>query len=87
MGRLLDQTDDEWPIIRSNIKQTMTVWGRLGKPFSSERAYYRVEGMFYMAVTDALLLFCSKTWVLLSATKRELEGTQMDFLSHIIGKR
>ena len=43
--------------------------------------------MFYRAVTQAVLLFGSYTWVLSGATERTMEGTHTRFLRHITGKR
>ena len=31
LGRTLDQTDDECPVVIQNIKRDQKVWGRLGE--------------------------------------------------------
>ena len=31
LGRPLDQMDDDWLMVRQNVKQARRVWGRLGK--------------------------------------------------------
>ena len=31
LGRLLDQTEDDWLVVKCNGKRVWKVWGRLGK--------------------------------------------------------
>ena len=64
LGRPLDQTDDDWPVVRRNIMHVRLVWGRLGTLLQQEGADPRVAAMFYRAVVQAILLYGSETWVL-----------------------
>ena len=52
-----------------------------------ERTYPRVAESFYRAVTQAVLLFGSETWVLSEAMVRTVEGTQTRFQRQIMGKQ
>ena len=42
--------------------------------------------MFFRAVTQAVLIFGSETWVLLAAMERAVEGTHTRFLGKTTGK-
>ena len=87
MGRPIDHTCDNWPEIRWNIKRASPVWGRLVKMLRREGGYSKMAEIFYMAVTQAVLLFGLDTWVLLSVMEKMMEGTHTCFLKHIMGKR
>ena len=43
--------------------------------------------MFYRSVARAVLIFGSKTWVILAELDRKIEGIHMSFLRHITGKQ
>ena len=43
--------------------------------------------IFYRAVSQAILLYGSETWVLSSEMDNKLEGLNTDFLRHITGNR
>ena len=61
LGRPLDQTDDYWMAVIGNFKWAQKVWRRLGKLLIREVEDPKVAEMFYRAVTQAVLLFGSKT--------------------------
>ena len=86
MGQTLDQTDDDWPVVMRNIMRPISVWGNLWALLRRGGADPRVSEMFYRVVAQAALLFGFDTWVLLTATKRKVEGANMGFLKHITGK-
>ena len=86
-GRPLDQTDNDWIAIRQNIMLSRTVWGRLGEILRREGVYPRVEAMFYRSVEQAVLLFGLDTWLISVSIERKVEGTYMDYLRQITGKR
>ena len=51
LGITLNQTEDDWPVVRWNINQARKVWGRLGEFMRREGADPIVAKMFYRAVT------------------------------------
>ena len=60
----LDQTYDDWPLVRRNFKRARRVWGRLGKLLIMEGADPKVAAILYRAVTQAVFLFGLEPWVL-----------------------
>ena len=52
-----------------------------------EGDYRKVAAMLYRAVTQAVLLFGLKTWVLLTEMERTVEGTHTSFLRQTMGKQ
>ena len=57
LGRHLDQTYDDWPVIRRNIKRVKKVWGVLGKFLIRKGADPSVVEMFYRVVINVVILF------------------------------
>ena len=87
LGRTLDQTDDDWSVVRRNITRTRSVWGRLGTIMRREGVVPNVFAVFYRAVEQAVLIFESETWELLAAMEWKFKRTHMCFLRQIMGKR
>ena len=87
LGRILDQSDDDWPSVLQNVGKARRVWSQLGKLLWREGVEPRVPNMFYWAVVQAVLLFGAETWVLSEAMLRRLEGVHVGFLRHITGQR
>ena len=52
-----------------------------------EGDYHKVVAMLYRAVTQAVILFGLKTWVLLTEMERTVEGTHTSFLRQTMGKQ
>ena len=50
LGITLDQTYDDWPVVRLNIMRARLVWGRMRTLLRREGADPRVSEMFYRAV-------------------------------------
>ena len=50
LGRTLDQTYDDWPVVGLNIMRARLVWGRMRTLLRREGADPRVSEMFYRAV-------------------------------------
>ena len=65
LGRILTVIDDDWPEVVGNLRKAEKSWGRLAKVLSREGADPKVSWAFYIAVTQAVLLFGSETWVLM----------------------
>ena len=64
LGRLLTATDDYWPAVAGNIRKARVIWGRLARVLGREGADLKVSRSFYTALTQQVLLFGAKTWVL-----------------------
>ena len=64
LGRLLTATDDDWLAVAEKIKKARQSWGRLAMVLGREGADPKVSRNFYIAVTQAVLLFGSETWAL-----------------------
>ena len=72
--RLITFDDDDTQAVRGNLKKDRIVWSRISRVLRAENASARVCGMFHKATAQSVLLFGSKTWVLLPATLQLLEG-------------
>ena len=86
MGRPLEKSGKDWPAVRRNIRKVQQVWGRLGKLLRMEGGDPFVSDIFYRSVVQAVMLFWSKTLVLLAAITERLEGVYMVFLRKVMGK-
>ena len=87
LGSPLDQTDDDWPVLRRNFKWARRVWGRLGNMLRREGLDSKVAAMFYRAGVQTVILFGSESWVLYTEMEKMVEWTQTRFLRQITGKR
>ena len=68
--RPLDQIYDNCPAICQNIKRTRKAWGRPGNILGREEAYTQVTTMLYKELVQAILIFGSELWVMLSDIER-----------------
>ena len=57
LGRVLTNTDDDWPAVAGNIRKARANWGRLARILGREGADLKVTRSFYTAVTQQVLLF------------------------------
>ena len=57
LGRVLTNTDDDWPALAGNIRKVRASWGKLAKILGREGADLKVTRSFYTAVTQQVLLF------------------------------
>ena len=64
LGQALSSCNNDWPIVEQNLHRAQRKWGRLVKIFGREGMDMRMEGIFYVAVMQEVLLFGSETWVL-----------------------
>ena len=87
LGQTINQTDDDWPVVRQNILRTRLVWGRLGALMRREGSEHKVSEFFYREVVQAVLLFGTENWILLAAIERKSEVSHTCFLQHITGKQ
>ena len=76
LGRLLTATDNDWPAVTWNITKAQRSWGRLAKVLGREGSDPKVSPTFYIAVSQAVLLFGAETWVLPSKIENALDAFQ-----------
>jgi hypothetical protein len=74
LGRLLAQDDDDLQAIRNQMRKARGTWARVGQVLRAENVPPRIAAKFYKAIVQAVLLYGSKTWVLLTAALASLEG-------------
>jgi hypothetical protein len=74
LGCLLAQDDDDIKAIRAQLRKARATWARVGQVLQAENVPLRVAAKFYKAVVQAVLLYGSKTWVLLTTALVSLEG-------------
>ena len=60
LGRILHQSDEDWPAVLWNIRRVIQVWGRLEKLLGWKGADPIMLEKFYCAVVQAVLLFGSE---------------------------
>ena len=76
LGRILTITDDDWPAVARNIRKARVTWGRMARILGREGADPKVSLNFYIAVTQQVLLFGAKTWVLTKKMEAALDAFQ-----------
>ena len=64
LGKILTATDNIWPAVVVNLRDARRSWGRLSRVLNREGADPKVSWAFYIAVTQAVFLFGSETWLL-----------------------
>ncbi len=74
LGRLLAQDNDDIQAIRNQMRKARCTWARVGQVLQVENVPPWIAVKFYQAVVQAVLLYGSKTWVLLTAALASLEG-------------
>ena len=57
LGRILTETDDDWPSVVGNLRKAKQSWGRVSRVIIREGADPKVSQAFYIAVTQAVFLF------------------------------
>ena len=65
LGIILRATDDDWLAVVGNLGKARRSWGRLSQVLGREGADPKVSRAFYTAVTQAVFIFGSETWVLM----------------------
>ena len=86
LGRILTATDDDWPEVVGNLRKARRSWGRLARVLSREGVDPKVSRTFYIAVTQAVLIFGSETWVLTARMKKALDIFHSRVARKITGK-
>ena len=71
---MLTATDDDWPAVARNLVRNRKKWGRLEIILGREGADPKVSRMFYIAVTQQVLLFGAESWVLTGKMEAALDA-------------
>ena len=87
LRRILTATDDDWPAVAGNLKKARQSWGRLARVLGRESADPKVSRTFYIAVTQAVLLFGSETWVLTSRMEKALDNFHSKVAQKLKGRQ
>ena len=80
-------TDDDWPAVAGNIKKAQRSWGRLAKVLVREGADPKVSRTFYIAVTQAVLIFRAETGVLTKKMEKALDTFQGRVARKLAGRQ
>lgn len=64
LGRLLTSNDSDWPTLYHNLSKARRQWSCIARVLVTEHVQPKAAGMFYKAVVQSILLYCSETWVL-----------------------
>ena len=87
LGRILTATDENWPAVVGNLKKARISWGRLSRVLGREGADPKLSRAFYIAVTQAVLIFGLETWVLTERMEKDLDSFQSRVARKITGRQ
>ena len=86
LGRVLTATDDDWPAVARNLYRERATWGRMARILGREGADPKVSRMFYIAVTQQVLLFGAEYWVLTGKIEAALDAFQGRVARRLTGR-
>ena len=86
LGRILTNTDDDWPEVAGNLRKARVTWGRMARILGREGADPKVSRNFYIAVTQQVLLFGVETWVLTKRMEAALDAFQGRVARRLTGR-
>ena len=86
LGRVLTNTDDDWPAVAGNIRKARASWGRLARILGREGAYLKVTHSIYTAVTQQVLLFGAESQVLSKSMESALDDFQGRVARQLTGR-
>ena len=87
LGRVLTNTDDDWPAVAGNIRKARENWGRLARILGREGAEPKVSHIFYTSVTQQVLLFGAESWVLTKNMESALDAFQGRVARRLTGRQ
>ena len=83
---MLTATDDDWPAVARNLYRARATWGRLARILGREGADPKLSRMFYIAVTQQVLLFGAESWVLTGKMEAALDAFQGRVARRLTGR-
>ena len=87
LERVLTAGDDNWTAVVRNVGKARRTWGQLAQVIGSEVADPKVSRSFYIAVTQAVLLFEADTWVQTRRMENALDSFQPWVARNITGRQ
>ena len=87
LGRVLTDTDDDWPGVTGNIRKARASWGQLARVLGREGADPKVSCSFYTAMTQQVLLFGLESWVLTKNMESALDAPQGRVARRLTGRQ
>ena len=87
LGRILTATDDDWSEVVGNLRKARRSWGRLSRVLSRKGTDPKVSRAYYIAVTQAVLIFGSETWMLIVRMEKALDIFQSRVARKITGRQ
>ena len=86
LGRVMTDTDDDWPAVAGNLRKARVSWGRLARILGREGADPKVSHSFYTALTQQVLLFGAESWVLTKRMESSLDAFQVRVARRLTGQ-
>ena len=86
LGRVILETEDDWPSLVRNLAWANTVWRRILRVLIREGVTPLVSGFFFKAVIQVVLLFGAETWVVTPCIGTPLGGFQTQWAIRIMGQ-
>ena len=87
LGKVLTNTEDDWPALAGNIRKARVSWGRLVRVLGREGADPKVSRSFYTAVTQQVLLFGAESWVVTKKMESALDACQGRVARRLTGRQ
>ena len=78
-GRMMEETESEYPTVHRSISKAHAVWCRLVNLLLREGDDIWVSALLYRTVIQAVMMFGSEYWELSDATMRSMEGYHVGF--------
>ena len=72
LGRILTMTYYDWPAVIGNIQKARRIWDCMLSILGREGEDARTPGRFYLAISQAVLLFGADIWVATPHIRRVL---------------
>ena len=86
LGRVMTNTDYDWPAVAGTLRKARVSWGRLARILGREGADPKVSRKCYIAVTQQVLLFGAETWVLTKRMESALDAFQGRVARRLTGR-
>jgi hypothetical protein len=87
LGRILTDTDDDYPALYRNLSRARQRWGMVRRVLVRDGADPRTMAYFYKCVVQTVLLYGAETWVISNRMLRALEGFHYRVACQITGRR
>ena len=86
LGRVILESDDEWPAVVKNLSRARDVWRRMTRILSRDGLALRVSGFFFKDVVQAVLLFGSDTWLVTPCIGKSMGGVHAQVAKRLMGR-